>query len=325
LESPKKRKIVSGNKQVDNLLHTIIDYVLRDFIESWFKHVSTDKQFSETVRDQIETFLTNICKRVKNAQILSLMTTKLIDDVAQHAKICRVATEATKSQDAKKERPPDRLSPQRADSFHRRNKSETDAGWHLGNAATQKNVANSRFYGVQTDESSLMNPELRFLNAFFDESDQFREECMDERKLETYLTHVMETVMYFSMPPDEFDCLPLRSLLCTLLANVVLKPMIHLLSDPDFINLQIARYAKEQPPAGEFLLKMIRQCNDLSELRAVRQFITKEMDSKHQDPAAVAELASLKYTQKLIDLRISNLQNNRNGEWSQGVVEKTVF
>ena len=58
---------------------------------------------------------------------------------------------------------------------------------------------------------------------------------------------------------------------------------------------------------------MIRQSNDLSELRAVRQLITKEMDLKYKDISCKAELDSLKYTQKIIDLRISSLQNNRNG------------
>lgn len=59
---------------------------------------------------------------------------------------------------------------------------------------------------------------------------------------------------------------------------------------------------------------MIRQCTDLAELRACRQLITKEMDMKYHDNSSSAELASLKYTQQLIDLRISNLQNHKNGE-----------
>ena len=57
---------------------------------------------------------------------------------------------------------------------------------------------------------------------------------------------------------------------------------------------------------------MIRQCHDLSELRAVRQLITQEMDLKYKDANFTGELASLKYTQKLIDIRIGNLQNHRN-------------
>lgn len=56
---------------------------------------------------------------------------------------------------------------------------------------------------------------------------------------------------------------------------------------------------------------MIRQCTDLSELRAVRQLITKEMDLKYRDSNCSSELTSLKYAQQLIDLRISNLQNHK--------------
>lgn len=51
----------------------------------------------------------------------------------------------------------------------------------------------------------------------------------------------METVLYYSLPQEDFACLPLRIFLSTLLANVVCKPLIHMLADPDFINMQVAR------------------------------------------------------------------------------------
>lgn len=56
-----------------------------------------------------------------------------------------------------------------------------------------------------------------------------------------YLTEVTETILYFTLPDADFACLPLRTFLSTLLANVVFKPLLEMLSDPDFINLQIAR------------------------------------------------------------------------------------
>lgn len=73
-------------------------------------------------------------------------------------------------------------------------------------------------------------------------------------------------------------------------------------------------------PAGEYLIKMIRQCTDIAELRAVRHLITKEMDIKYRDNNNSAELQSLKYAQQLIDLRMSNLQNHRNGKFSDFLV-----
>lgn len=64
--SPKKKKktMISGQKQVDHLLHTIIDYILRDYIDSWFSSLTENKEFSEfRTRNCIEESLQNICNR----------------------------------------------------------------------------------------------------------------------------------------------------------------------------------------------------------------------------------------------------------------------
>ncbi|XP_052890647.1 sorting nexin-13-like isoform X2 [Anopheles moucheti] len=323
--SPKKKKILSGNKPVDKLIHTILDYVVRDFIDSWYTIVSDNREFSEcNIRTSIESLILQICQRVRSVDLLPLMTTRLIDDLAKHTRFYRLATqEVANSANSKKSsgteqkrmKIHEKLSPQRRNlkvEGHRRNKSETDLTWQLGNAALQKNVANSRFYNMPVDEQSLIDPDTMLLNAFFGFCEDYRSECMDVEALDDYFKHVSETVLYFVLPEEDFNCLTLRTLLCNLLANSLLKPMFHTLADPDFINLQIAKQFTKDPPAGEFLLKMIRQSTDLSELRACRQLITKEMDAKYKDSNCSAELASLKYTQKLIDLRISHLQNNKN-------------
>ncbi|XP_040161597.1 sorting nexin-13-like isoform X4 [Anopheles arabiensis] len=331
--SPKKKKILSGNKPIDQLIHTILDYVVRDFIDSWYTVVSDNREFSEcNIRTSIESLILQICNRVRSADLLPLMTTRLIDDLAKHTRFYRLATqEVTNSANSKNSsttnatgtaldqqkrlKMHEKLSPQRRTlkvEGHRRNKSETDLTWQLGQAALQKNVANSRFYNVPVDEQSLGDPETMLLNAFFGFCEEYRSECLEPDALDEYFRRVSETVLYFVLPEEDFNCLALRTLLCNLLANSLLKPAFSTLAEPDFINLQIAKQFTKEPPAGEFLLKMIRQSTDLSELRACRQLITKEMDAKYKDSSCSAELASLKYTQKLIDLRISHLQNNKN-------------
>ncbi|XP_050068170.1 sorting nexin-13-like [Anopheles maculipalpis] len=323
--SPKKKKILSGNKPIDKLIHTILDYVVRDFIDSWYTIVSDNREFSEcNIRTSIESLILQISQRVRNVDLLPLMTTRLIDDLAKHTRFYRLASQEvvnsanskkSSTTDPKRSKIHEKLSPQRRNlkvEGHRRNKSETDLTWQLGNAALQKNVANSRFYNVPADEQSLIDPETMLLNSFFGFCEEYRSECMDPEALNDYFKQVSETVLYFVLPEEDFNCLTLRTLLCNLLANSLLKPMFNTLADPDFINLQIAKQFTKDPPAGEFLLKMIRQSTDLSELRACRQLITKEMDAKYKDSSCSAELASLKYTQKLIDLRISHLQNNKN-------------
>lgn len=318
--SPKKRKILSGNKHVDKLIHTIVDYVIRDFIDSWFVAVSSNREFSDTnIRTSIETLILKVCQRIKSAELLPLMTTKLIDDLARHTRLYRLATQDNSSKqmsgnDQKRLKIHEKLSPQKRNqrgSVHRRNKSETDLTWHLGNAALQKNVANSKFYGGQADEQSLLDPETLLLNSFFGFCDDYKQECMSEEIMLEHFKRIVETMLYFTLPEEDFNCQTLRTLVCNLLTNSLLKPLVSTITDPDFINLQIAKHFAKDPPSGEFLLKMIRQSHDLSELRACRQLITQEMDAKHKDVQYSSELASLKYTQKLIDLRISHLQNNK--------------
>lgn len=64
--SPKKTKktMISGHKQIDQLLHTMIDYVLRDYIDSWFSVVTDNREFSDfRTRVSVEESLQNVCSR----------------------------------------------------------------------------------------------------------------------------------------------------------------------------------------------------------------------------------------------------------------------
>lgn len=254
--SPKKRlrAMLSGNKQIDHLLHTIINYILRDFIDSWFMSLSDNKEFSEfRTRNCIEESVQNICSRMKNVQWIPLITTRLVDQVALHARYYRLAVETVNLSldDAKQQKvqsPSSRASPQRRmqvnrrlSQQHRRNKSDTDLNWYLGNQSAQRGVGNSKFYDGEPKPTSQREAESKLNNAFFNQCDLYRAECLDDAAMEEYLTHCMETVLYYTLPEEDFACIPLRMFLSTLLANVVCKPVVDMLSEPDFINLQIAK------------------------------------------------------------------------------------
>lgn len=61
-----KRKF-TGQPQLDCLLQTIIDYILRDFLHSWFQEVSTDKEFVDVrTKQSIEETIGNVCQRFAN-------------------------------------------------------------------------------------------------------------------------------------------------------------------------------------------------------------------------------------------------------------------
>lgn len=293
--SPKKkfRVMLSGNKQIDQLLHTIINYILRDFIDSWFFSLSDNKEFSEfRTRNCIEESVQNVCSRVKSIQWIPLMTTKLVDIVAMHARLYRKANatlnlqlDETKSASSTKNNPSSNQasSPQRRVSNasrkmnqHRRNKSETDL--NFGNQSSQKSFGNSKFYDPtdlsrkSNDKSPVGDGKAKLITAFFNQCETYRDQCLDDQAFEgkfsfraflygrqkgkiyfyfniimfanlfaDYLTHCMETVLYFTIPEEDFACIPLRMFLSTLLANVIAKPVIDMFSEPDFINQQVAK------------------------------------------------------------------------------------
>lgn len=207
--SPKKkfRTMLSGNKQIDQLLHTIINYILRDFIDSWFFSLSDNKEFSEfRTRNCIEESVQNVCTRVKNTQWIPLMTTKLVDIVAMHARLYRKANatlnlqlDETKSSAGSSQSsfqtsnssPQRRLNQNnRKLSQHRRNKSETDL--NFDNQSVQRTFGNSKFYESMdhsrkksADKSPVGDAgEAKLITAFFNQCELYREECLDDQVLE---------------------------------------------------------------------------------------------------------------------------------------------
>lgn len=151
----KQKSVLSGNQKVDNLLHTLIDYIIRDFIDSWFSFLSDNKEFSEfRVRNCIEQSISNICLRVKNVHWIPFLTTKLVEDIANHTRMYRLAQQSLNPKnDDKSTLGVQNTSPQRKTkkSQHKRNKSDTDLKWYQGNNTPTKNVASSKFYADTRD------------------------------------------------------------------------------------------------------------------------------------------------------------------------------
>lgn len=128
---------------------------------------------------------------------ISLITTKLIENVATHSRLYRLAKQTGLEVDAKevkqKQSPhrrfrnemPMNLPAQPQTLRHRRNKSDTDLSWYLGTASVQKNVANSKFYTEPIDEKILCDPEAKLLKSFFEISDLYKNECLDPVELES--------------------------------------------------------------------------------------------------------------------------------------------
>ena len=51
-----------------------------------------------------------------------------------------------------------------------------------------------------------------------------------------YLSDLVEIVLYFLLPPHEFSSAPLKAIVIEILTSALLRPLLHLLADPDYIN-----------------------------------------------------------------------------------------
>lgn len=171
------------------MLHQIIDNILRDFIDSWFCALSENKEFSEIrTRTCLEDCLQNLFTRFKRTDWVPLITTKFIDDMAEHTKLYRLATQSINNKNNEQKQTSHNLTPQKKNrrGLHKRNKSDTDVNWFFG----QKLNENTK--NQPLNELSLLDPEYKLLTVFFENCDLYKNECMNEDSLDRKLFWVFQ-------------------------------------------------------------------------------------------------------------------------------------
>lgn len=51
-----------------------------------------------------------------------------------------------------------------------------------------------------------------------------------------FLSELTEILLYLLLPDEDFQCKPVRYVLRELLASCIIRPLLNLISDPDYIN-----------------------------------------------------------------------------------------
>ncbi|CAL8110442.1 unnamed protein product [Orchesella dallaii] len=87
---------LSGSAIIDETLHEMIDFVLRDYIHSWYDYVSEDDEFIHELRKALQEILVNLSSRVKEIDWIPFLTTSLVDDAASHLRLYRTALNKVK-------------------------------------------------------------------------------------------------------------------------------------------------------------------------------------------------------------------------------------
>ncbi|KOX75581.1 Sorting nexin-13 [Melipona quadrifasciata] len=137
-----------------------------------------------------------------------------------------------------------------------------------------------------------------------------------------FLGEISEILLYLVLPKGDFDCLTVRFILRELLVNVIIKPLLDLFSDPDYINQAcIWLCSKEGGLPSDVFLTVIRVTDSLDELTATKNIVCKEIahlrskDSGGEDDLSVKQqLNSLLYVKKILETRIIGMQEGLESE-----------
>ncbi|XP_076651787.1 sorting nexin-13 isoform X2 [Halictus rubicundus] len=323
-------KRITGSRIIDDSLQEILDFVIRDYVEPWYSIVTDDEEFIYSVRDTAQKIAINIANRVKGVDWIPYLTTRLVDDAASHVRLYRQARARMKQIRTRKLQKGSASSstsggtPKKTPT-HRRNKSETDVSWYSQSKFYIPNLS-SLTEPIETEEEK---EDESLEKIFFDLEVQMENNlicrdlvCTNTTQELEFLGEISEILLYLVLPKGDFDCLTVRFILRELLVNVIIRPLLDLFSDPDYIN-QVCLWlcVKEAGLPSDVFLTVIRVTDSLDELTATKNIVCKEIahlrskDSGGEDDLSVKQqLNSLLYVKKLLETRIIGMQEGLETE-----------
>jgi sorting nexin-13 len=320
---------VTGSELIDTSLQEILGYIIRDYISPWYNLISRDSEFTNvTVRKTSQTFAINISNRVKEIDWIPYLTTRLVDDAASHLRLFKQARAKMKSLDKSKtpKNSPmkdQKISPRK--TSHKRNKSETDISRYHGRTTDIKkeseNVGNSKFYLNESKKSITLEDHFFDLECQMENNLVCRDVVsMDVAKEKDFLSEIVEILLYILLPDEDFQCKPLRYVLREIFSNCVVQPLFTMLSDPDYINQAIIWLClRDGSLPSEIFLTTLRLTDNCDELKSTKDLVLKEIqqlrsrDSGGESDLAIKQqLSSLFYVLKLIDSRLTKMEDSEN-------------
>jgi len=183
--------------------------------------------------------------RVKSVDWIPYLTTRLVDDAASHVRLYRQASARMKQLRSNRVQKGSASSstsggtPKKTPT-HRRNKSETDVSWYSQSKFYIPNLS-SLTEPIESSGDEKENESLE--KIFFDLEVQMENNlicrdlvCTNDTQELEFLGEISEILLYLVLPKADFDCLTVRFVLRELLVNVIIRPLLDLFSDPDYIN-----------------------------------------------------------------------------------------
>ncbi|EGT42052.1 hypothetical protein CAEBREN_07883 [Caenorhabditis brenneri] len=86
---------MSNSSQLDNALETILDNIIRDYIGFWYKNLSNDKVFEQSLKRTSRRSIASLTQCLRQVDWVPLITRDVVDDFASHLRLFRKAQERT--------------------------------------------------------------------------------------------------------------------------------------------------------------------------------------------------------------------------------------
>ena len=132
-----------------------------------------------------------------------------------------------------------------------------------------------------------------------------------------YLQDISDLILFELLPKEDFSAQTLRTLTRELLVNIILKPVLDLISEPDFINQQIVYFLSNVINKPEVLSAVIRSSESIEELSELSDCLDKEISSvrsKDSVEGLKMQLDALLTLKKTLDLRLNRLKSGSVSE-----------
>jgi len=96
-ESRKPSNQLTGSEAVDGPLGEIVDFVIRDFVTTWYSKLAESNRFPNTLRSCLNRIIGILAERMIQVDWVEHLTTSLVDDVASHLRLFKIARNKMRS------------------------------------------------------------------------------------------------------------------------------------------------------------------------------------------------------------------------------------
>lgn len=184
--------------------------------------------------------------------------------------------------------------------------------------------------------------EKEFETAFFDLEYNMDRMCRDLVSLSPederqYLQDLSEVLLYLLLPTEDFQNKSFRYIIREVLVNGIFIPTVELMSDPDYVNQNLAWLCKETAFSNETFLNVLKSSDNIAELEAVKEILEQNVakwrsqDTGGSDDSVVKQnLNSLLFVKSICESTIKRiLVGGTDPEFSPDISEfcraKNIF